>query len=47
MIDPVELALQLLHKERELGQQREHLRRLSAELSAVNSRIPPPPFRDM
>ena len=34
----MELALQLLHKERKLAQQREQIRRLSAELSAVNSR---------
>ena len=38
MTDPVELALKLLGKERELDGQREHVQRLSAKLSALNSR---------
>ena len=38
MTDPVELALALVGKDRELQQQREHIQRLSAKFSALNSR---------
>lgn len=43
MTDPVELALELVGKDREFGQQREHIHLLSAKFSALNNSAPRTP----